>query len=384
MDNKNKKLFVLILLVALFLSATITAGCTWNSGKDPGQSPTAGPATNQQQEETPDNQVPESVTTAPGQKFSDPVKLPGPTTRNNAIRPKYDSETEEKIIGEAKSEILRVFPGVVSASLNNYHWDSNRVGTLFLPVIVFDGVIVDEDQAGDRCEITYDPENKRIVYWGYDNDAPVRDTSGGEIIRHEDIDIEEDIIPLFKRIIGEEEYEKNKDNYFIHTADSPNDHLTTIAYISESYKGIQSYMGRAQIYLNRANGEIYVYGDDFNDKDFYNEAVTLSTVPGISLDEAKSILETKLDEAYPDDPQEVQYKEAENTNCLKWLDAEAYMDIEDGYLLSPIPLAWWISYTSKGSRAETDRYLGAAVDANTGEILSMHDPRFDIHGKNYD
>ena len=383
MDNKNKKLFVLILLVALFLSATITAGCTWNSVKDPGQSPTAGPATNQQQEETPDNQVPESVTTAPGQKFSDPVKLPGPTTRSNAIRPKYDSETEEKIIGEAKSEILRVFPGVVSASLNNYHWDSNRVGTLFLPVIVFDGVIVDKDQAGDISEITYDPENKRIVYWGYDNDAPVRDTSGGEIIRHEDIDIEEDIIPLFKRIIGEEEYEKNKDNYFMHIVDSPNDYQTTIAYIHESRKGIRSYMGKAYIFLNRANGEITAYGDDFNDKDFYNEAVTLSTVPGISLEEAKSILETKMDEAYPDNPQEVQFKETENTNCLLWLDAEAYMDIEDGYLLSPIPLAWGISYTTKGSRAETDRSLWAAVDANTGEILSMYDPRFDIHGKNY-
>lgn len=334
-------------------------------------------------EETSGSQVTESVATAPGQKLSVPVKLPGPVTRDEVVIPNYDSETEEKYLNEARAEILRIFPESDSSSLNNYHWDSNRAGTCFLPVIIFEGVVPDKDQVDDKCEITYDPENKRIVHWGYDYDAPVRDTSGGEIIRHEDVDIEEDIIPVFRKMIGEEEYEKNQDNYFIHTVDSMNSPMTTIAQIYESRKGIRSYMGKAEIYLNRANGEIFVYGDDFNDKNYFNEAVKLSPVPGISLEEAKSILETKLDEVYPENPQEVQYKQAENTNCLLWLDANAYMDIEDGYLLSPIPLAWGISYNTKGSRAESDHYSWAAIDANTGEILSIYDPRIDIHGKNY-
>ena len=113
--------------------------------------------------------------------------------------------------------------------------------------------------------------------------------------------------------------------------------------------------------------------------------MTLSSIPGISLDEAKSILEAKLGEVYSDNPQEVQYDpDEETTNCLLWLDASAYMDIEDGYLLSPIPLAWAISYSTKESRAESDHYSFAAIDANTGEILSMHNSRIDIHGKNYD
>ncbi|WP_421907889.1 hypothetical protein [Methanolacinia petrolearia] len=102
-------------------------------------------------------------------------------------------------------------------------------------------------------------------------------------------------------------------------------------------------MGYAQIYFNRVNEEAVVYGENFNDKEFFEKSVTLSSIPEISLDEAKSILEAKLDEVYSDNPQEVQYDpDEETTNCLLWLDASAYMDIEDGYLLSPIPLAWAI------------------------------------------
>jgi hypothetical protein len=116
--------------------------------------------------------------------------------------------------------------------------------------------------------------------------------------------------------------------------------------------------------------------DSETEEKYLNEAMLLSPVPWISLDE------TRLDEVYPENPPEVQYKQAENTNCLLWLDA-TYMALEDGYLLSPIPLAWGISYTTKGSRAEPDSYSWAPIDANTGEILSIYDPRIDIHGKNY-
>ena len=392
MDNKNKKLFVLILLAALFLSATITAGCTWNPGKDPGPSPTAGAATNQQQEETPDNQVPESVTTAPGQKFSGPVKLPGSITESTAIRPKYDSETKEKIIDDAKSEILRVFPGADPSSLNRYFWDTKLAGSFFVPVITFADVIPDKKEPENILgEVAYDPGKGRIVTWYYTADSPGNNKNGDEIISHESVDIERDIVPVFRKMIGDEEYEKNRDNYFIYLVDSVNFPLTTCAEIYESYNGVKSDMGYAEINFNRANGEITAYVDVFNEKEFLNESTTSSPVPEISLEEAKGILETKLDELYPDDPQEIEYCEyyggaaAEGlTNGLFWLDRSIYLDIEDDQLLSPIPLGWRITFSTKESRSLGGPFNGAHsayIDAHTGEIVYLRNDRIDIIGK---
>ena len=376
---KIKKLLTSIICAGVLLSALIISGCTEDSADKTdiaGETPV--PATN-----TPTSA---GASQTANEKLFEPVKLPGTSiTERTPVTPKYDSETKEQLVKEAKNEILQIFPNAYSSSLNNYHWDSSRSGSFTVSVITFEGVITDTDELGNICEIDYDPEKGRIVYWEYDNEAPIRDTSGDEIISHEDVDIEEDIIPIFKRMVGEEEYEENKDNYFIYTVDSWNDPMTTIAYIYESCKGVESYMGYAQIYFNRVNEEAVVYGENFNDKEFFEKSVTLSSIPGISLDEAKSILEAKLDEVYSDNPQEIQYDpDEETTNCLLWLDASAYMDIEDGYLLSPIPLAWGISYSTKESRAESNYYTFAAIDANTGEILSMYNSRIDIHGKNYD
>lgn len=379
MDSKKKVIATII--IGITLSAIIFSGCTDKTAGIEGTD-----IVTKQPEETAVNHETENTTITSGEKLSEPVQLPGTSiTERTPVTPKYDSETKEQLVKEAKNEILQIFPNAYSSSLNNYHWDSSRSGSFTISVITFEGVITDTDEPGNICEIDYDPEKGRIIYWEYDHEAPIRDTSGDEIISHEDVDIEEDIIPIFKRMVGEEEYEENKDNYFIYTVDSWNDPMTTIAYIYESCKGVESYMGYAQIYFNRVNEEAVVYGENFNDKEFFEKSVTLSSIPGISLDEAKSILEAKLDEVYSDNPQEVQYDpDEETTNCLLWLDASAYMDIEDGYLLSPIPLAWGISYSTKESRAESNHYTFAAIDANTGEILSMYNSRIDIHGKNYD
>ncbi|WP_157198963.1 hypothetical protein [Methanolacinia paynteri] len=385
----NKKHFVLIMVIALLLSATIAAGCTGNSGNDPGQSPTAGATTNQQQEETPDNQVPESVTTAPGQKFSDPVKLPGSITESTAIRPKYDSETEEKIIDEAKSEILRVFPGADPSSLNRYGWDTKLAGSFFVPVITFVNVIPDTKEPENILgEVAYDPDKGRIVTWYYTYDSPINNKNGDEIISHESVDIERDIVPVFRKMIGDEEYGKNRDNYSIYLVDSVNFPLTTCAYIHESYNGVRSDMGYTQIYFNRANGEITTYGDVFNKKEFLNESTTSSPVPEISLEEAESILEAKINELYSDDPQEIEYCEYHSgaaavglTNGLFWLDRSIYMDIEDDQLLSPISLGWRITFKTKESRSMGGPLNGARytyIDAHTGEIVYLRNDRIDI------
>ncbi|WP_421907892.1 hypothetical protein [Methanolacinia petrolearia] len=392
MDNKNKKLFVLILRVSLLLSAAIAAGCTGNSGKDLGPSPTAGAATNQQQEETDGSQVPESVTTVPGQKFSDPVKLPGSITEGTAIRPKYDPETEEKIIDDAKSEILRVFPGADPSSLNRYNWGTKLAGSFFVPVITFADVIPDTNEPENILrEVAYDPDKGRIVNWYYTADSPVKNKNRDEIISHESVDMERDIVPVFREMIGDEEYGKNRDNYSIYQVNSVNFPLTTCAEIYESYNGVRSDMGYTEIQLNRVNGEITVYGDVFNKIGFLNESTTSSPVPGISLEEAKSILEAKINELYSDDPQEIEYCEyydgaaaAGLTNGLFWLDRSIYLDIEDDQLSSPIPLGWRITFKTKESRTLGGPLNGARytyIDAHTGEIVYLRNDRIDIIGK---
>ncbi|WAI01397.1 hypothetical protein [Methanogenium organophilum] len=388
-----RKLVISVILVGITLSAVLFSGCTENSGAGTVTTKAADAPKDAnieaiQQEGTAGNPAAESAAKSADVKLPEPVKLPGVVSakeKNKAI-PEYDSEKEKNLLNDAKTEILRVFPKLSTSSLNNYHWEAKRAGTFFVPIIVFEGVIVDTDEPDNVCKlVAYNAEKRRIVWWYYTPDSPIRDKSSGEIIRHEDVDIERDIIPILKRMIGDEEYEKNKNNYFIYLVDSGNMPLTTVAHIRETRNGVKSYMGKTQIYFNRATGEILAYGDEFNDEEFFKKSVTLSPVPEISLEEARAILEAKLDELYPDDPQKIEYNpEKEFTNCLFWLDSSPYMDIEDGYLLSPVPLAWGISFKTEESRSWGDRNVWAAIDANSGEILSLHNSKIKIFGKNYD
>ncbi|MDD4127955.1 MAG: hypothetical protein PHV39_09795, partial [Methanomicrobium sp.] len=209
-----------------------------------------------------------------------------------------------------------------------------------------------------------------------------------EIIRHEDIDVDTDIIPVFKQMIGDEKYEKNKENYFIYLFDSQNSPLTTVAHIVEGSGGAKSYMGEVQICINRASGKAVVYGDRLNSEEFFMKAFTLSPTPKITLDEAKSILEAKIDELYPGEPQKIEYAKgvsAENAGGLFWLDSSSYMNIQGDYLLSPVPLAWGILYITEETRGwGGSGRIWAAIDANNGEILSFYNERIEISGKSYD
>jgi hypothetical protein len=106
------------------------------------------PLPEQLQEETPDNGATASAAETTGKYLAEPVKLPGPgdAAKKYLAMPDYDSETEEKIIDDAKSEILRVFPGADPSSLNRYFWDTKLAGSFFVPVITFADVIPDKKE----------------------------------------------------------------------------------------------------------------------------------------------------------------------------------------------------------------------------------------------
>ena len=381
------------MLVAATVSFIITSGCIGSLDKNVDMTLTPEATNNPsiQQEETTGVDETVNATKLSDEKLFEPVVLPGPgfaSQRDEAI-PKYDSETEEKMINKAKDEILRVFPKVDVSSLDKYHWDTELAGSFFVPVIVFEGVVTDVNEPRNICEvIAYDPEKERIVLWYYTPDSPVSILNTEEIIQHEDVDIERDIVPVFKKMIGNEKYEENKDKYFIYLIDYVNSPLTTCAVIYESCNDVKSDMGYTEIYLSRSNGEIITYGERFNNEKFFEESIELSPTPEISLEEAKKILEAKIEELYPDDPQEMKYCEfykgtaAEGyTNGLFWLDSVSFLDTEDGYLLSPIPLAWRITFSTKESRNEGGPFDGAKsayIDANSGEILYLRNSQIDI------
>ena len=389
MKNKNRSIHYLTAIAAtmLIVSSLLISGCTGNNSPTAAAGPTATAAeqTDQQPKQVIDNYL------EAGEKLAEPVKVPGTwigTEISKAI-PDYDDETEEKYLAEAKAEILRVFPETDTSTLNKYYWDAELAGSFYTPALVFKDVVVDKNERENICDqIYYSPDKKRVVWWYYDQDSPVMDTSGSEIIRQEDVDMERDILPVFKNIIGDEEFERNRDNYSTYLLDSRNSGKTTIAYICEGGSGVKCYMGQTSILFNRVTGEVVAYRENFNEKEFYNQAVKMSPDPKISLDEAKSILEAKIDELYPDDPQNIKYpggSSADLSGGLFWLDSVVYMDIEGDYLLSPIPLAWGIIYVTKESQGwGGSGNIWSAVDANTGEILSMYNDRIRISGKTYD
>ena len=375
-----------IAVIMLIVSSLLVSGCTGNNSPPVAAGPTAtapGP-TDQQPEQVTDNYL------EAGEKLTEPVKIPGTWNGKEKYKaiPDYDPETEEKYLAEAKAEILRVFPETDVSTLNRYDWDAELAGSFYIPALVFSDVVVDKTEPENICGIYYSPDKKRIVCWYYDADSPIMDTSRSEIILHEDVDMERDILPVFKNIIGDEEFERNRDNYSTYLLDSRNFYQKTVAYICEGGSGIKCYMGQTSILFNRVTGEVVAYRENFNEKEFYNQAIKLSPDPKISLDEAKSILEAKIDELYPDDPQNIKYpggSSADLSGGLFWLDSGVYMDIEGDYLLSPVPLAWGIIYVTKESQGwGGSGNIWAAVDANTGEILSIYNDRIKITGKTYD
>ncbi|WP_048148252.1 hypothetical protein [Methanolacinia paynteri] len=389
MKNKNRSIHYLlaIAVIMLIVSSLLVSGCTVNNSPAVAAGPdtTVPEQTDQQPEQVTDNYI------GAGERLAEPVKVPGTwigTDKSKAI-PDYDDETKEKYLAEAKAEILRVFPETDVSTLNRYYWDAELAGSFFIPALVFSDVIVDKTEPENACDqIYYSPDKKRITWWYYDTNSPARGTSGSEIIRQEDVDMERDVLPVFKNIIGNEEFERNRDNYSTYLLDDGNIHQTTAAYICEGGSGVKCYMGNTRVSFSRTTGRVVAYRENFNEEEFYSQAVKLPTVPKISLEEAKSILEAKLDELYPDDPQNIQYPEggsADLSGGLFWLDSCVYMDIEDDYLLSPVPLAWGIIYITKESQGwGGSGEIWAAVDANTGEIVSMYNDRIRISGKTYD
>ncbi|MDD4127011.1 MAG: PepSY domain-containing protein [Methanomicrobium sp.] len=317
------------------------------------------------------------------------VKLPGPV--EPPVDPvSYDERTKELLVNNAKNEILRVFPEVKESSLDNYKWDENNYGGYYASVIVFEDVI-DESKKKERVaknkwfteqvvEIAVDPETGSILeYIGF------TDSSGTPegIISYEKA--KEHAMNYFINVIGEEQYNKNKDKYFIYVMDNKiankNDMCSTISlFIHNSHNGVK-YMGdRVQITYDLAIDAVESYANFFRDPEFHAEITTLSPVPDVTLDEAKKILEAKLNENNPGKDLKIEYHEnyegavlpSDYYSSLYWMDSPYYMSISDGYVSEPLKLVWRFYFNTEHMRNnpnETVRQV--CIDAHTGEIVYL-------------
>ena len=96
----------------------------------------------------------------------------------------------------------------------------------------------------------------------------------------------------------------------------------------------------------------------------------MSPTPEISQEEAKQILEERLKENNEGNKVSVEYCQRYgyyNFPYLQWLDEPYYMDIEDGYVTSPVKLIWELPFIT----TDDGKMHYGIVDAHTGEIIDI-------------
>ncbi len=379
MDYKLNVLSVILSL--LLLIAILSGGCVDNNDKtEPEGSITAIPT----QEQT-------SIPVISGDSGTIRVKWPGSTQPQTVAVP-YDDETKELLVNNAKTEILRVFPEVKESSLNNYRWGEDNYDGYFAPAIIFEDVS-DESKTKERLainkwftehivRIAVDPETVHIKY--YKGSSGFSGTPKA-IISYEEA--KEHAMDFFIDAIGEEYYSENKDKYSIYTMNDKiayheNTDSTITIFIHNSYNGVKYLNDKVQINYSLLIDSIEAYISNFNQyPDLLTEITTLSPVPDITLDEAKQILEAKLEEDNPGKDLKIEYHEnyegavlpSDYYSSLYWMDSPDYMSIsDDGYVLEPLRLVWRFYFNTEDMRNNPDETVRPVyVDAHTGEIVYL-------------
>jgi hypothetical protein len=379
--------FTSLLLSLVLLIAILSGGCVGNTDK-PGAGDTVTIVSTTEQTAGPVNSEDDGT-------FK--VELPGSLT-SSALPVSYDEETKKVLVENAKKEILRVFPEVKESSLDNYRWDNEIYDIYYAPAIIFEDVI-DESKTKERIaankwftenivRIAVDPETGRIRYY--------KGISGSSSTSKPIISVEEakdHAVNLFINALGEEYYNEKKDDYSIYTMDHkiayPDDtDFEITVFIMNSYNGIKYLNDGAEIRYDTLTDSLSSYSNNFNQyPDLLAEITTLSPVPDITLDQAKKILEAKLNENDPGKDLEIEYHEnyegsvlpSGYYNSLYWMDSSNFMNISDGYVREPLRLVWRFYFNTGDMRDNPDETVRKVyIDAHTGEIVYLRYPGISI------
>lgn len=303
------------------------------------------------------------------------IKVPWPQEENPV--PPYSEDEKEALVEEAKQEIIRLFPDLDENTLDNVSWGRLYYSGYIVPAIVFSDVLdlskVEErraifkyyDQNDPRTVIViYDPERKTIGRYGPEGWAG--DDDDEAIISIDEA--EEHTLEFYKKMIGEEYYEEHKDEFYIARRDYDDDLFFDLD-ICTTYEGVVYFEDHSSINYDMRLDTVNYYFDTRRDPEALYNVTTLSPTPDITIDEAKEILEERLKENNGGSEVDIEYCQRYqyyNYPNLQWYDNTVYMDIEDGYVTSPLKLIWELPYTTPNGRMHY-----GIIDAHTGEIIDI-------------
>ena len=303
------------------------------------------------------------------------IKVPWPQDENPV--PPYSDEEKEALVEEAKQEIIRLFPELDENTLDSVSWGRLYYSGYIVPAIVFSDVLdlskVEERRAifeyyyqNDPRTVTviYDPERKTIGRYGPEGWGG--DLDDKAIISVEEA--EEHALEFYKKMVGEEYYEDHKDEFYIARRDYDDDLFLDLD-ICTTYEGVVYFEDHSTINYDMRLDTVNYYFDTRRDPEALYNVTTLSPTPDITIDEAKKILEERLKENNGGSKVDIEYCQRYqyyDFPNLQWLDVPYYMDIEDGYVRSPLTLIWELPYTTPDGRMHY-----GIIDAHTGGIIDI-------------
>lgn len=119
------------------------------------------------------------------------------------------------------------------------------------------------------------------------------------------------------------------------------------------------------------------YRNELKDPELMKKLTTLSPEPTISKRKAKENLEAKLNESYPDEDLQIQYRVLNDfENNVLWYDP---VELVYSQQPEPIRLIWYLTFNDEEMRNKDSRNRATAIiDAHTGEIINLRYRDIDI------
>jgi hypothetical protein len=315
------------------------------------------------------------------------------------IYPAYDEQTKQRLIEEAKDEIVRIYPDVDRATLDEYWVDHdsgrgmNIVPTAYGPPRIIFANVDDTSEKYMELQklrsrgiaanirhnyvmIKVDPVSGNIVSYGSrGHSGPLEDET--RIVSFEEC--EDKCLEFVRTVKGNDFVEEKKGDFYIYNLYSDKNMKNGLAYTTlfNTYNGVQYLNDYIYMHYDLVLDRVVRYRNELKDPELMKKLTTLSPEPTISKRKAKQILEENLSESYPDEDLQIQYRILNgHENDLNWYDP---VELVYSQQPEPIRLIWYISFNDEEMRNKDSRLTTTAIiDAHTGEIINLRYRDIDI------
>ncbi|WAI01393.1 hypothetical protein [Methanogenium organophilum] len=346
-----------------------------------------------------------NIENAPAATATTAAETPAPATPQSAqsdntdpvlswsdIYPEYDEQTKQRLIEEAKDEIVRIYPDVDRSTLDGYWVDHDSgYGTKVVPTaygpprIIFENVDdtsekymelqklrsrgIEANVRPNIVMIRVDPESGNIVFYGGESMSwPLKE----EIRTVSFEDSEDKCLEFLRKVKGNDFVDGKINDFSFCNIDTDANSENGLAFIIpfNTCNGVQYMYDQLYMQYDLILDRVIRYWDKLKDPELMTKLTTLSPEPTISKRKAKQILEEKLSESYPGEDLQIQYHVWNDfENNVLWYDKEELVYSQQP---EPIRLIWYISFNDEKMRNEDSRLTTTAIiDAHTGEIISL-------------